>query len=85
MIPFFIVLGSSLAILSALPMVRMVAGPTVPDRMVALDAVSTMVVLSMLCFGLGYESVIYVDVAIVYTILAYITTLFIAKYSEGGL
>jgi multicomponent Na+:H+ antiporter subunit F len=38
----------------------------------------------MVIFGLVMESVIYIDVAIVYALLSFISTLFIAKYLEGG-
>ena len=77
--------GMLLSLMIALPMVRLIAGPTAPDRMVALDSVSTLVVGALLCFGLAYRSVIYIDVAIVYTILSYVTTLYIAKYVGGEL
>jgi multicomponent Na+:H+ antiporter subunit F len=32
----------------------------------------------------AYEEVIYIDVAIVYALLSYIGTLYVAKYLEGG-
>jgi len=38
----------------------------------------------MIVYGLVSSSVIYIDVAIVYALLSYISTLFIAKYLEGG-
>ncbi|MCD6522650.1 MAG: cation:proton antiporter [Candidatus Diapherotrites archaeon] len=81
----FLGIGSILASFILLPLVRMISGPTIPDRVVALDAMNTFVVVSMLCFGLGYNSPIYIDVAIVYALLSYVTTLYIAKYLEGSL
>jgi multicomponent Na+:H+ antiporter subunit F len=38
----------------------------------------------MILVGAAFEEVIYVDVAIVYALLSYIGTLYIAKYLEGG-
>ncbi|RLF79984.1 cation:proton antiporter, partial [Thermococci archaeon] len=35
-------------------------------------------------FGLAQQTLIYIDVAIVYAFLSFISTLFIAKYLEGG-
>jgi len=35
-------------------------------------------------FGVAYQEVIYIDVAIVYALLSFISTLFIAKYLQGG-
>ena len=80
---YLIVLGFlMLAIVMA--MIRVIKGPTAPDRVVGLDTINTMVIVSMIVFGLAVRSVIYIDVAIVYALLSYISTLFIAKYLEGG-
>jgi multicomponent Na+:H+ antiporter subunit F len=59
---------------------RLIAGPTIPDRVVALDTINTLVVAGMILFGAAFEEVIYVDVAIVYALLSYISTLYIASY-----
>ena len=78
-----IVIGAiSLAVIMAL--IRIVKGPTAPDRVVGLDTVNTIVISSMVLFGAAYNEVIYIDVAIVYALLSFISTLFIAKYLEGG-
>ena len=64
--------------------IRVVKGPTAPDRIVGLDTINTIVIVGMVVFGFATNSVIYIDVAIVYALLSYISTLFIAKYLEGG-
>jgi multicomponent Na+:H+ antiporter subunit F len=64
--------------------IRVIKGPTAPDRIVGLDTINTIVIVSMIIFGLAAGSVIYIDVAIVYAFLSFISTLFIAKYLEGG-
>ena len=38
----------------------------------------------MVILGIAFNEVIYVDVAIVYALLSFVTTLFIAKYLEKG-
>ena len=79
-----------LAVLAALflsvlmAMIRVIKGPTAPDRIVGLDTINTIVIVGMVIFGLAVKSVIYIDVAIVYALLSFISTLFIAKYLEGG-
>jgi len=73
-----------LAIPIVLAIVRIVRGPTAPDRIVGLDTINTLVIVGMVIFGLISKSVIYIDVAIVYALLSFISTLFIAKYLEGG-
>ncbi len=65
-------------------MIRVIRGPTVPDRIVGLDTINTIVIVGMVIFGAAFNEVIYIDVAIVYALLSFITTLFIAKYLEGG-
>ncbi len=65
-------------------LVRVVIGPTIPDRVVGVDTINTIVIVGMVIFGAAYEEVIYIDVAIVYALLSFISTLFIAKYLEGG-
>ncbi len=64
--------------------IRVIKGPTAPDRIVGLDTINTIVIVGMVIFGLAVKSVIYIDVAIVYAFLSFISTLFIAKYLEGG-
>ena len=64
--------------------IRVAKGPTAPDRVVGLDTINTIVIVSMIIFGVYKNSIIYIDVAIVYALLSYISTLFIAKYLEGG-
>ena len=64
--------------------IRIIRGPTAPDRVVGLDTVNTIVITSMVIFGAATKQVIIIDVAIVYALLSFISTLFIAKYLEGG-
>lgn len=80
---YFIVLGFLLlAIVIAL--IRVIKGPTAPDRVVGLDTINTIVIVGMVIFGAITQNVIYIDVAIIYALLSFISTLFIAKYLEGG-
>ncbi len=65
-------------------MIRVIKGPTAPDRVVGLDTINTIVISGMVIFGAAFNEVIYIDVAIVYALLSFISTLFIAKYLEGG-
>ena len=80
---YLIVLGFLLlAIVIAL--IRVIKGPTAPDRVVGLDTINTIVIVGMVIFGAVTQNVIYIDVAIIYALLSFISTLFIAKYLEGG-
>jgi multicomponent Na+:H+ antiporter subunit F len=80
---FLIVLGF-LLLAVVIALIRVIKGPTAPDRVVGLDTINTIVIVGMVIFGAASKDVIYIDVAIVYALLSYISTLFIAKYLEGG-
>jgi multicomponent Na+:H+ antiporter subunit F len=69
-----------LAVGMLISLLRLFLGPTSPDRVVALDTVNTLVVGIMIGLGAFYEEVILIDIAIVYAILSFVTTLFIARY-----
>ena len=75
--------ASVLAALMLLAMVRLLKGPTSADRVVALDAINTLVVASMIVLAAEFRQVVFVDVAIVYALLSFVGTLFIAKYLGG--
>ena len=75
----------ALCALMLLALVRMVRGPTAADRVVALDAINTLVVAAMIVLGVVFQQIIFIDVAIIYALLSYVGTLFIAKYLGGQL
>ena len=80
----YIIVLIALLICIIMSIIRVVRGPTAPDRIVGLDTINTIVISSMVVFGAAFREVIYIDVAIVYALLSFISTLFIAKYLEGG-
>jgi len=80
----YIIVLIALLICVIMAIIRVVRGPTAPDRIVGLDTINTIVISSMVIFGAAFREVIYIDVAIVYALLSFISTLFIAKYLEGG-
>jgi len=80
---YLVVLGF-LLLAVVIALIRVIKGPTAPDRVVGLDTINTIVIVGMVIYGAAFRDVIYIDVAIVYALLSYISTLFIAKYLEGG-
>ena len=85
MIDAWILTVLCLTVLMALATVRLVLGPTAPDRAIALDTVNTLVIASMILLGVVFKEIIFVDVAIVYGLLSFVSTLYIAKYIGGEL
>ena len=82
--PIYLIILGLLLLSITLCIIRVFMGPTAPDRVVGLDTINTLVIVGMIVYGISTLSVIYIDVAIVYALLSYISTLFIAKYLEGG-
>lgn len=80
----FLIVVILLLVCIIVALIRVLLGPTAPDRVVGLDTINTLVVASMILFGAAMKEIIYIDVAIVYALLSFVTTLFIAKYLEGG-
>jgi len=72
-----------LAALMLLALVRLFKGPTPADRVVALDAINTLIVAAMIVLGVVFRQIIFIDVAIVYALLSFVGTLYIAKYLGG--
>ncbi len=62
---------------------RVFIGPGAPTRLVAFDTVNTLVVAVMVVLAIQFDQVIFVDVAIVYAVLSFIMTLYVARYIEG--
>jgi multicomponent Na+:H+ antiporter subunit F len=80
----YLIVVSALALCVILALMRVLRGPTAPDRVVGVDTINTIVIVGMVAFGAAFREVIYIDVAIVYALLSFVSTLFIAKYLEGG-
>ena len=64
---------------------RLIVGPTTADRIVALDTLNTLVSAVMLLLAAVYDSVVMIDVAIVYMGLSFVSTLYFARHIEGGM
>jgi len=80
----YLIVLLALLLCMVMAFIRIIKGPTAPDRVVGLDTINTIVIVGMVIFGAALNEVIYIDVAIVYALLSFVTTLFIAKYLEGG-
>lgn len=76
----FLILGMAILAVTG----RLIMGPTIPDRVVALDTINTLVVAVMIILGAIFDSIVMVDIAIVYAALSFVGTLFIARHVEGG-
>ena len=67
-----------------LALIRAFLGPTTPDRLAAVDNMTTIVTALILITALIFGSSIYIDVGLVYAILSFIGVIVFARYLEGG-
>lgn len=74
-----------LAVLSigiVLAFVRLVRGPNIPDRLVALDLLTTVGVGIAALYAVAFDQRVYLDVAIVLALVAFLGTVTFARYIE---
>jgi len=77
-----------LAIIAAgvvLCLLRMLKGPTAPDRAVAVDTVATITTALLILLGSIFKRYVYLDVALVYAVLTFIGSVAIARFLEKGI
>ena len=79
-LPAIIVLAECIVITVA----RVFIGPGAPTRLVAFDTTNTLVVAGMVIVGMMFNHALFIDVAIVYALLSFTMTLYVAKYIEGS-
>ncbi|WP_066098385.1 K+/H+ antiporter subunit F [Xanthomonas massiliensis] len=59
---------------------RLLRGPTVPDRILALDTLSTTAIAELMLFGMHLDSPIYFEAALVIAMLGFVSTVVLSKY-----
>jgi len=64
-------------------MYRAAAGPTAPDRTVAIDILGTVIVAFCVLLSLYTRKDFYLNVAISWALLSFVGTIALAKYLEG--
>ena len=55
---YLVVLGA-LLLCVIMAVIRVIKGPTAPDRVVGLDTINTIVIVGMVVFGAAFNEVIY--------------------------
>lgn len=82
---FYLIIGSVLILALFIAMLRFILGPTAPDRVVALDAMSIIFTAGLVLLALVFDRFIYMDVSLVYAVLGFVGVLAIARYLERGI
>ncbi len=71
-----------LSIAIALPVIRLVRGPSLPDRVVALDVMGTAVIAIFATYALINNQPAFLDAALVVGLIGFIGTIAFAYYTE---
>jgi multicomponent Na+:H+ antiporter subunit F len=74
----FAMLGLGLA----LAFIRLVSGPSLPDRVIALDLMAALVVAMICTYAIGNNQRVFLDVAISLALIAFLGTIAFAQYIE---
>ena len=72
----------ALAIL--LGLARLVLGPHAPDRVVAADTLAMITTAALTGFAVIFSSSLYLDVALIYSTLAFVGIIALARAIEGS-
>ncbi|MGC1122827.1 MAG: monovalent cation/H+ antiporter complex subunit F [Candidatus Methanofastidiosia archaeon] len=73
-----------LIVTSVICFLRVLVGPTISDRMVGLNTISTKVTVMLVLLSVLYGRTLLLDVAIGFALLNVTGSLVVAKYMEGG-
>ena len=82
---FSYALGAILVMLMIfLSLIRALKGPTAPDRVAAINIIGTKTVVIITLIARVYGQKYFLDIAMVYALMSFITTVGVAKYLEKG-
>lgn len=79
-----IVLGL-LALAAVLGFVRLLRGPSLPDRVVAFDLLATLAVGISAVYSMAHDQPVFLDVAVVIALISFVGTVAFARYIEERL
>jgi multicomponent Na+:H+ antiporter subunit F len=80
---FFLYAAIGLTVIIAIPFYRVLKGPTVFDRLLGVGAIGTKTMVIICFIGLLFDRLdMFIDIALVYAILTFITVVMISKYFE---
>ena len=73
-----------LAAAIALAAVRLVLGPSPPDRIMALDVLYVDTVAIAVLLGIRYNSLAYFEAALLIALMGFVSTVALARYAARG-
>lgn len=78
----------AIVLFALLTFYRVAKGPSLPDKIVALNSIGVMFLIVLVLLSYYFENKMFIDVALVYGALSFIVVLIMAKYlrkpKQGG-
>ena len=71
-----------LAVAAVLTFVRLVRGPTLPDRVIAIDLIGVLIVCLLVVVAASTAQQAFLDVAMVLALISFVGTVAYARYIE---
>jgi multicomponent Na+:H+ antiporter subunit F len=75
---------SMLAVAAALTLVRVIKGPTLPDRVIAVDLIGVLMVCLLVVQAGATAQQAFLDAAMVVALISFVGTVAYARYIERG-
>lgn len=72
-----------IALATLMGLYRLIFGPTNPDRIVSADALSVIATVILCIIAALFQSVLYLDVALIYGVLSFVGMIALARAIEG--
>lgn len=76
------VLYAMLGLALSLAVLRLVRGPSLPDRVISLDLIAALTVGVIITYAIGTNQRVFLDVAIVLALITFLGTVAFAQYVE---
>jgi multicomponent Na+:H+ antiporter subunit F len=80
--PIIIIVYGILGVAYILSFIRLVIGPSLPDRVVALDLIAALTVSTVAAYAFATDQDVFLDVAIVLALVTFLGTIAFAQYVE---
>ncbi len=62
--------------------VRLLKGPSLPDRVISLDLISSIAIAITVIFAVHYNESVFMDVAVITALISFLGTVGFARYLE---
>ena len=74
----------ALGVASVLVLVRLIRGPSLPDRVVALDLFATLIIGVAAVYAVATDRSAFLDIAVIVALIAFLGTVAFAYYLQRG-